>query len=60
MTATQRKRRPLLERKYTPLRLSIDALKLMDLLSRKRGISRTSVIEWALRDMAEKHGVQQA
>lgn len=49
---------PLTERKYTPLRLSVHAIKLINLLTQKRGISRASVVEWALRDMAEKYKVE--
>lgn len=54
---TRQSQEALVERKYRPFRLSVTALRLIDLLAQKRGISRTSVLEWALRDMAEKYAV---
>jgi hypothetical protein len=52
-------KRPLPERKYTPMRLTLNAVKIIDALVQKRGISRASVVEWALREMAEKYGVSE-
>ena len=57
MATPKPKPRPLPERKYTPFRLSIDAVKIIDALVLKRGISRASVVEWALREMAKEYGV---
>jgi hypothetical protein len=51
------KSRPLPERKYTPFRLSLAAVKIIDALVQKRGISRVSVVEWALREMANQYGI---
>lgn len=60
MTVTKNTAKPkssLPERRYTPFRLTLTGLKLIDGLATKKGISRASVVEWALREMAEKYGV---
>ncbi len=40
------------------LNLSEEARRLMVALAAKRGVSQTGVVEMAIRDMAEKEGVQ--
>jgi len=42
------------ERKKTSFQLSLKALKLVDDLSRELGVSRTAILEFSVRDFAEK------
>lgn len=47
-----------LTKKQTSIRLSAEADRLREALAEKMGISKSAVLEIAIRDMAAKHGVQ--
>lgn len=46
------------EKKATSVRLSEAALRLVDLLAKRNGISKTAVLELAIRRMAAEDGVE--
>jgi hypothetical protein len=48
---------PLVLRKYTPFRLTIHVLRLIDEIARRRAMSRARVVEWALQEIAERDGI---
>ncbi len=41
------------------MRLSPEALELMEALSKKHGVNRTAIVEMAVRQMADRDGVKQ-
>ena len=45
------------EKRYTPFRLSIHALKLLELLKKREGLNKTAIVETAIREMAKDRGV---
>ena len=42
------------------MRLSAEALELMEALGKKQGVNRTAIVEIAVRQMAEREGVKVA
>ena len=45
------------ERKYSPFRLTVHALKLIELLKKHEGLNKTTIVETAIREMAKNRGV---
>lgn len=58
MSTSKAKSESEMDRKYSPFRLTLAARKIIDSIVRKRGVSRTAVVEWALRDLGEKEKIQ--
>jgi hypothetical protein len=46
------------KKKYLPMRLTLQAIKLLDLLSQKEGLARTVIVELAIRELAESKSVK--
>jgi len=44
-------------RKYTPFRLTVHVLKIIDEIAKRRAMSRARVIEWIVQEIGERDGI---